>query len=107
MSKSSDKKNTEQSPPETATFKFDKLSGGTEASNIWNEIKDKNIDMFALPNQKVCQYCEPIMIDPDKLYLRTTSSSVLPALESACGKNFLVELTDRYVRVSRVINTTL
>lgn len=74
----------------------------TDADKIWDEIKDKNIDMFALPNQIVNQYCKPIEIEPSKLYLLTTASAVLPSLESSLGEKFLVERVDRFVVVSRV-----
>jgi len=75
----------------------------TESGKIWNEIKDKNIEMFALPDQKVSDHCAPVNIEPSKLYLRTRSSSVLPSLEASCGKNFTVELVDKYVTVTRVV----
>lgn len=74
----------------------------TEADKIWDEIKDKKIDMFALPDQIVSQYCDPAIVEPSKLYLRTTASSTLPSLEAAIGKNYAVELVDKYVVVSRV-----
>jgi hypothetical protein len=80
-----------------------KLSDETEAIKIWNEIKDKSIEMFALPNQRVMDHCYPVDIEPSKLYLRTKSTSVLPSLEVSCGKNFVVELVDKYVSVSRAL----
>jgi hypothetical protein len=76
---------------------------GTEPGKIWNEIKDRNIEMFALPDQKVSDHCTPINIEPSKLYLRTRSSSVLPSLETSCGKSFVVELVDKYVTVTRAV----
>lgn len=74
----------------------------TEADKIWEEIKDKYIDMFSLPNQKVFQYCQPISIDPSKLYVKLQATSVLPSLEAAVGKDFEVSLLDKYVVVSRI-----
>lgn len=74
----------------------------TEADLIWDEIKDKNIDMFALPDQVVSQYCKPAVVEPSKLYLRTSASCTLPSLEAAVGKKFTVELLDKYVVVARV-----
>ena len=75
----------------------------TEAGKIWQEIKDLEIEMFALPDQKVNKYCVPINIEPSKLYLRISATSVLPSLETACGKKFTVELVDKYVTVSRAV----
>lgn len=74
---------------------------GTLAGEIWNEIKDKSIEMFALPDQKVNMHCHPVDIEPSKLYLLTTSTAVLPSLETALGKKYVVELVDRFVSVSR------
>lgn len=88
------------SPPKPT---FDQLAADTEAGKIWDEIKNRNIEMFALPDQRVWQYCEPILIEPTKLYLRTRSTSVLPSLETACGKQFSVELVDKYVTVARIV----
>ncbi len=75
----------------------------SEGAKIWNEIKDRNIEMFALPSQKVKDHCAPINIEPSRLYLRTKSSAVLPSLEFSCGREFTVELVDKYVVVSRVV----
>lgn len=77
------------------------LLEGTEAGKIWSEIKDREINMFALPNQKVNSYCKPVFVEPTKLYLLTTASSVLPALEETLNKEFVVELVDKYTVVSR------
>lgn len=74
----------------------------SESSKIWNEIKDKEIFMFALPSQKVSDYCKPVTVEPSKLYLLTTASSVLPSLEAAIGRNYVVEVLDKYTVVSRV-----
>lgn len=76
---------------------------GTEAGNIWNEIKDRNIEMFALPNQVVSMHVHPINIEPSKLYLTLNSTSVLPSLETAIGKKYTVELADKFVIVARAV----
>lgn len=73
----------------------------TVAEQIWDEIKNKSIEMFALPDQKVHQYCKQIKIEPSKLYLTTTATSTLPSLEAALGAKYTVELLDKYVVVSR------
>lgn len=93
------KKTTKTS--EAATKTFEELAVNTEAGKIWSEIKDLSIDMFALPNQFVFQHCEPVMVEPSKLYVVTKSTSVLPSLEASCGKKFEVDLLDRWVTVSR------
>jgi hypothetical protein len=74
----------------------------TEAEKIWSEIRNRPIDMFGLPNQTVEQHATPQYIDPNKLFLVTRSSAVLPSLEIAC-KEFTFELAGRFVLVSRQV----
>lgn len=78
---------------------------GTDAGDIWNEIKDLNIEMFALPDQKIHMHARPVAVEPSKLYLLTNSSSVLPSLETAVGKRYTVELADKFVIVARAVNS--
>lgn len=73
----------------------------TEAEKIWNEIRNLNVDLFALPNQKVNDHCEPVQVEPNKLFLLATASAFLPALESSLGTKFLVEKLDKFIVVSR------
>jgi len=79
------------------------MLAGTEAGKIWDEIKDRPVEMFALPDQKIFQYASPALVEPSKLYLVARASSALPAIETAVGKNYTVELVDRYVVVSRTV----
>lgn len=76
---------------------------GTEAGKIWDEIKNRAIDMFAIPDQIVSQHVFPSNIDHTKLYLtgKPGATSVLPALETALGKNYVVDLAGRFITVSR------
>lgn len=72
----------------------------TAADKIWSDIKDKTIEMFALPGQTVAKYCKQVKIEPSKLYLTSTVSAVLPAIEEAFKKQYDIELVDRYIVVS-------
>jgi hypothetical protein len=83
------------------TVEKKKVPTKTTAEKIWEEIQDKNIEMFALPAQKVNQYCKPVTIEPSKCYLLTTATSVLPALEVALGSSYVVERVHQWVVVSR------
>lgn len=74
----------------------------SEADKIWDEIKNKPILMFALPNQFVFQHCNQVPVEPSKLYLTIRSTATLPSLETAIGNKFSVELADKFVIVSRV-----
>lgn len=87
-----------------ANNEIEKLLEGTEAGKIWSEIKEKNINMFSLPNQTVSQYCQPKVVEPSKLYLIISVSAALPALEAAIGNKYSVELVNKYIVVSRTIN---
>lgn len=88
-------------PVRTKPLTAEEMLVGSEAGNIWNEIKGKEIQMFALPSQLVSDYCKPVVVEPTKLYLLTTATSVLPSLEEALGKKFVVESVDKYTVVSR------
>lgn len=99
--KSKKSKVVEAVPAKPKTLTTEDHFAGTEAGNIWNEIRFKEIQMFALPGQTVAHYCKPVVVEPSKLYLLTTASAVLPSLEEAVGKNYVVESIDKYTVVSR------
>jgi hypothetical protein len=75
----------------------------TEAGKIWEEIKNRPIEMFALPNQTISQYASPAPIEPSKLYLLTRATSALPSIEQAVGDKFTVQQVDKYVVVARAV----
>lgn len=72
----------------------------TNADKIWEEIKGKQLNMFALPGQVVSSYCTPTTVEPSKVYLTYTVSAVLPALEVALGPSYKVEQAGRFLTVS-------
>jgi hypothetical protein len=71
----------------------------TQAELIWEEIKDKQVDIFGLPEQFVDMHCQPVPIEPSKLYLTAKASAFLPSLETALGNKYLVERADKYIVV--------
>lgn len=73
----------------------------TEAQKMWDEIKNLPIDMFGLPDRVISQHCFFANVEPSKLYLTTTASSALPALETALQGHFTVEAADKFIVVSR------
>lgn len=75
----------------------------SEADKIWAEIRFRPIDMFGLPNQIVEQHVTPFPADPNKLFLTTRSTAVLPSLEATLGKEFVVELADKFLIVTRPV----
>jgi hypothetical protein len=89
-------------PPHAAVAPVVQQPQVTEAEKIWAEIRFRPIDMFGLPNQIVEQHATPFPADPNKLFLTTRSSAVLPSLEVTC-KDFVVEAADRFITVSRPV----
>jgi hypothetical protein len=73
----------------------------TVADQIWEEIKGKEILMFALPGQKVADYCTPVPIEPSRCFLTSKASSVLPALEEAIGKEYECSVADKYIIITK------
>lgn len=73
----------------------------TEADRIWNEIKGMSIDVYAIQNQVVEQHATMLPMPGDRLVLKLRSSAVLPALETAIGRKYEVELVEKYVIVKR------
>lgn len=80
-------------------------SSKTVAENIWDDIKDLKLNMFALPNQLVSVYYKPINVEPNRLFLvaLTQATSVLPALETTISEKYLVEQIDRFIIVTSKI----
>lgn len=77
----------------------DKQAEKTVAETTWEKIKDLDLVMFSIPNQPVSKYCKPITVEPNKLYLMVSVSSVVPALEELLKGTFEVEQVDKYLAV--------
>lgn len=73
------------------------------ADEIWNDIKNLDINMFALPNQKVNDYCVPIMVEPSKLYLKVKTSSFIRILEDTISNKYNVVFDSAYLTVSKKV----
>jgi hypothetical protein len=83
------------------TIMTNETQTSTVADQIWSEIKDKDILMFALPGQKVSDHCTLVTIDPSRCFLIPKASAFLPALESAIGNDYECSVADKYVVVAR------
>lgn len=77
------------------------VAAPTVAEQIWSEIKSKEILMFALPGQKVSDYCTPVPIDPTRCFLVAKATATLPALEEAIGPDFECTSAEKYIIVAR------
>jgi len=73
----------------------------TVAEQIWQEIKDRHINLFSLPGQTIERHCTPVKVDPSKLYLTSNVPAILPALEVALGSVYSVERVNKYITVSK------
>lgn len=73
----------------------------TNAEEIWNEIKDVQLNMFSLPDQTVEKYCTVIPVEPSKLYLTIKVSSVFAIMEDVLGKKFEFIPAGKFILVSR------
>lgn len=71
------------------------------AEQIWTEIMNKDILMFALPGRKVADFCQPVLIEPSRCFLLAKASSVLPSLEEAIGKDYECSSVDKYIVITR------
>src|SRR5690348_4936661 len=66
-----------------------------EGELIWEEIKNRSIAVFSLPNQKVADHVRKLQVAGGSLIVKLNSSSVLPALENVTCDKFSTELTDK------------
>ncbi len=73
----------------------------TSGKKVWDEIKDKAIDVFAMTS-KVSDFCEYIDIDADKCYVKCKASATLPALETALGAKFQCTAVEKYVLIEKL-----
>jgi hypothetical protein len=74
----------------------------SEAEIIWDEVKNRPIQMFGLPDQFVFQHATYITVEPTFAYVIVRSSATLPSLEAAVAPDFTVELADKFVIIKRV-----
>ncbi len=81
----------------TSTKTTDKT---TNASVIWNDIKERSINVFGMP-QKVSELCKPVGDYSDKCYLTCRATAVFPFLETLLEKEYTCEQVEKYVVISK------
>jgi thioredoxin-like negative regulator of GroEL len=72
-----------------------------DAKKIWEELKDHQLNLFALPDQIVKDHATPVPISEQDLYLTLKSPAVLIALEELAGKKYTVDKVDRFAIIRR------
>ena len=74
----------------------------TEGQKIWNEIKNKKLSMFALPNVRVEDYCKQLDIEPNHCFIMPKVSAVIAGLEDILDKDlYTYETQDKYIVIGR------
>jgi hypothetical protein len=86
---------------ETQTVQVNAALPPTEADKIWDEIKNKQVALFALGGKRVSDWAQPHPCEPTKLFLTTNAPSLLPELEAVIGSNYVCEKQDRFIVISR------
>jgi hypothetical protein len=72
----------------------------TQSDVIWNDIKNIQISLFALPSKNLSEFCKRVTIEPNKCFLVPSVSSLLPMLEEAIGNKYTCETMQKYIIIS-------
>lgn len=82
-----------------------------DSEKMWKEISNLPIDVFAVQDQVVANYVTKIDLPGSELYIKMTSTAVLPALEATIsnmkytrGKKYEIEPAQAYTIIRRVEN---
>jgi hypothetical protein len=67
--------------------------------SIWNEIKNLPIEMFALPNQRVCNHVDLVSETKEQTVLRVKSPAALPSLEAVLNSSKVFKKEKRATRM--------
>jgi hypothetical protein len=87
--------------PVQTTEPVDVVPSLSTSEKIWNEIKNKEINLFSLPSKCIADYCTPAPLDPNRCFLVAKASATLPALEEAIGGEYVCERMEKYIVISR------
>ncbi len=72
-----------------------------DAEKMWNEIKNKPINLWALPAQLISQNVSVLPVSDTQLFITLKSPAVLPALEEALSGKYTVTQNDKYIIITR------
>lgn len=79
---------------------------------IWNDIKDKEVEYYTLPNMTIEGVCFPCNVDPDCLFVTLKGPAAIVSIEGALGKllvkgwsgekvtKYIIEARDKFVVIS-------
>ena len=77
----------------------------TKADVMWDTLESTELDLFGLPNQKLCDYCKHVRLDPEKLFLvlkrdKSTATAIVSALSNALYPKYNVEQVEKFFIVT-------
>lgn len=73
-----------------------------ESQVIWDEIKNIEVSMFGLPEQKISNFCSPVFLDDKILFLNYKLAAVFPVLEEKFRSKYLVDTEGKMLKIIRV-----
>ena len=57
-----------------------------KSKEIWEKIKNHEIEMFGLPGQIISKFCTPVPVDENNLYIKISVSCVVASLDPVIAK---------------------
>jgi hypothetical protein len=74
----------------------------TEQDEMWDDIKDRPIEMFGLPNQRVEQHVDRLRIPgAGVLYVKLVSGAVLGSLEAILSNEYEMEQAEKFLIIRK------
>lgn len=75
----------------------------SQSLKIWNQIKDIDLELFALPGQTVEKHASPVLdMSKTELHLLLKTSAALPVLEEVVRKfGLVVDRKEKFVVVKK------
>jgi len=84
-----------------------KVEKSTVSDDIWFEIKDLQLQMFALPNQRVKKHAQRVKVLPDVCHIKIAFPAVLPALENVLLDKYNIEQHNDLLSITRKETTSM
>jgi hypothetical protein len=73
------------------------------ADQIWAEIAKVDTQAYGLPGQTIDKFCTPIPVEPTKLYLKYTNSTIVAFMQEVLSTRYDVDLNGLYITVERKV----
>ena len=75
----------------------------TVAGQLWQQVKGLDLNLFSLPDQLVSKYFHPLFVEADKVYLTTTVSAAVAALEEVLPKDLEITSVVKYFILAKKV----